>query len=306
MSIHDRFAERAGTRPVRLLATAGLLVSFLTAPSISFAANPDDSIASLTNRSAIVVTGTVIRTKASADPMLAANDNTATIKVARMYAGMEIAGDQTGATVTVILRDAHAVKAGESAVFFGNPRFVGKLLTVADEGEIVPAAGAVDIRPEIEQALQARRDQPLRERLAAATRVFRARVESVRPLQELVAGAAAVTSARDEHDPEWQVATVRVISSLRGAEAGALSTVIFAGSRDIMWFSSPKLKVGDNAIILAHKPSERDDGTLREAGQLAFLEKQHADLVSQPGDVVPVTEEQRVRSLMGASQGGKP
>src|SRR5256885_9832477 len=50
---------------------------------------------------------------------------------------------------------------------------------------------------------------------------------------------------RDEHDPDWQVAMVRVTSKVRGAEKGAVIPVVFAASRDIMWFNSPKPKSGE-------------------------------------------------------------
>ena len=43
-------------------------------------------------RSAIVVSGKVVRTNASEEPLLTASANTVVIKVSHMYAGSEIAG----------------------------------------------------------------------------------------------------------------------------------------------------------------------------------------------------------------------
>ena len=290
---------------------SGCLACLCAAQGVS-AATSGNEIESLTNRSAIVVAGTVLKIRASADPMLVASDKTATVEVGHMYAGQEIAGDQTGVTMTVILHDARAVKAGDSGIFFGNPRFVGAALTIEDVGEIFPAAGAADAVSRIDKALQVRRDQPLRDQLAVANRVFKGRVETIRPLRDLVAGAGAGAGARavtrpaDEHDPEWQVATVRVTAALRGVAPGELSRIIFAASRDITWFKSPKLKVGDDAVFLARRPGEPELDSLREIGAVSFIEKEHVDVVSQAGAVLPVAEEERVRSLLGGTQGVRP
>ncbi|MDO8536697.1 MAG: hypothetical protein Q7R94_00415 [bacterium] len=56
-----------------------------------------------------------------------------------------------------------------------------------------------------------------------------------------------------EHDPNWQIATVKVVRPLKPYRPIRGITevyVVFAGSRDIAWFRSPKLTVGQKAIFI--------------------------------------------------------
>jgi hypothetical protein len=214
-----------------------------------------------------------------------------------MYAGAEIAGDQTGRNVTVILSRPLGLKAGAKALFFGNPRLVGKSLTMVDEGEIVsPRAAAA--AAELELGLQARRDIPVRERLATASLVFRGKVESEHPLVAVADQKYQTRVPPSEHDPEWHVAAVRVITPLRGGDKGAPVLIIFPASRDIMWFNSPKLQPGQDAIFITHKPDKEQALLLRTTGVTEFIEKQPAELVTQPFDVLPASDEARVRGLL--------
>src|SRR6266480_5960936 len=241
-----------------------LAVSLMAASSTTLAQNRN-AISDLASRAAIVVLGTVTKSNASEEPMLAPTNATVVIKVERMFAGTEFAGDQTGQTATVVLSKPGTIKVGTRALFFGNPRFIGKTLTIADVGE-APAED-VQIRSLEENlgpGLQAYRDAPVRARLAIAEMVFSGKVEGVRSLETELNDKKP--ELRDEHDPEWQVASVRVTTPRRGAKAGTLVPVIFAASRDIIWFNSPKLKPGEEAIFIGHKPKEGEMALLRATG----------------------------------------
>ena len=104
--------------------------------TVNLASAQQGNVEQLAEQSAIVVSGKVVRLNASGEPLVAPSNRVAVISVERMYAGSEIAGDQTGRTVTVILSQPEGVKLGEEAIFFGNPRFVGRSLTIADQGEV--------------------------------------------------------------------------------------------------------------------------------------------------------------------------
>lgn len=263
----------------------------------------DDSAEALAERSAIVVSGKVLKTHASDERLVAASESTAVISIQKMYTGSEIAGDQTGRTATVILAQPGRLKVGEQALFFGNARFLGRSLTIADEGEIVEGAAAA--QPAIQRGVQARRDKPVVARLATASLVFRGTVETVRPLEGAAAQAeqAKPAPARpSEHDPEWQVATVKVVTALRGAEAGQSVTVLFAASRDIVWFHAPKLKPGQEGVFITHALSREEAAAHKTSGLPAFLERQPAGvavhMVTDPFDVLPPSDEARVRALL--------
>lgn len=281
---------RKRRRCKRMIAVLSLLVSITT--SMAFAQT--NAAQSLAERSTIILRGKILKTNASDEPLLAPSNVTVIVSVEHMYSGQEIAGDQTGHTATVILSRAEAVKEGEEMVFFGNPRFLGKSLTMADVGEM--AAQAAD---SMERTAHAHRDQPVSRRLAVANMVFRGTVESVRPLERTAEtqGKRAPAPA-SEHDPEWEVATVRVVTPLRGGTAGQNLTVVFAASIDITWFNSPKLKPGQDAVFLAHSPNKEEELLYRSSGLSKFLEKQSIYLVTEPFDVLPPADEDRVRGLL--------
>ena len=261
-----------------LLLTAGL-------------ADAQTSASALAERSAVVVSGTAVKINASEEPLQTPSANTVVVKVDRMLAGAEISGDQKGRNVTVVLSRARTLKVGASGVFFGNPRFVGKTMTISSEGEILTNPDRVTAQ--LERGTQSRRDKPLLDRLAAANRVFRGKVEEVRPLTT----DDRNREAAGEHDPEWQVATVRVVSPIRRARENETVLVIFPASRDIVWFNSPKLKVGDELIFITHKPKEAELPLMRTTGILPLIERQSAELVTHPSDVLPVAEQPRVVRL---------
>ena len=242
----------------------------------------------------MVVLGTVTQARASLEPLQPVSDATVVIKVERMYAGAEIAGDLARLPATVILsRGAASLKAGDRAVFYGEPRFIGKTVTIADIGETAPGGAA---GPEgLAQGLQARQDVPLRARLAIADSVFLGTVEQVRPL----APEAAKEPETSEHAPDLRLAMVRVKTSLRGAEAGALAPVAFPASCDILWCGAPKLRVGEQAVIIAHRPQKDEAAVVRSPPRdAAALEKTQALLVTAPFDVRPAAELARVRRVL--------
>lgn len=271
------------------LVAAGMAIG-TTAPAQT------ESAASLAARSSIVVEASVVRPGASEEPLLAPSSSTAVIHISRMYAGAEFAGDQTGRTATVFLSRASQLREGDRALFFGEPRFVGKTLTITDHGELV--VSQVD-GPGLTTGLQARRDLPIRMRLEIATAVFRGVVEKVGPPP---VGERAQTPDRDgepvsEHDPEFQLAMVKVVTRLRGEVAGSVQPILFPGSRDIMWFNGPKLKPGQDLVLLAHRPLPSELGRMSTALR-AFTEKSRALVVTQPYDVLPASEEKRVAGLI--------
>lgn len=278
---------------IKLVCLAVFAVAQWSGPGQARAQGPDPT--TLAVRSAVVVQGKVQKVQASAEPLLAATPSTVIIKVTRMLAGNEFAGDQTGHLVTVILSKPGSMKEGMEALFFGNPRFIGKTMTIADEGELPVQASNEAVAPAVAKGIQARRDAPIRERLAIAAMVFRGTVEAVKPLEQ---GEGKRREPPTEHDPEWQLATVKVTAAERGTQNGATVVVAFPASRDIMWFNSPKLKPGQDALFLAHRPQEDELRLLRTTGVLQQLEEAHGLVVSQPFDVLRPDEEKRVIELM--------
>ncbi len=294
--MRTRFLRGAMRAIVAVLAMWGTVTG-----GLAFA---QDQAAMLAEHSSIIVLGKVLKTNASDEPMVPPSTQTAIISVQRMYAGSEIAGDQTGRTVTVILSRAAGLKEGEEAVFYANPRFLGKSLTVADESEVPSQSSGASAQAALEQGAQARRDKPILNRLAAASLVFRGSVETVQQLAVVTESKEGVRASAppSEHDPDWHVATVRITTALRGGEAGQVVTVVFPASQDITWFNVPKLKPGQDALFLVHMRNKQEEPLYRASGLAKFLEKRPTYLVTEPFDVLPAADEARVRGLVAAAK----
>lgn len=95
-------------------------------------------------------------------------------------------------------------------------------------------------------AAQKAADSELAQRLAQAEVVVSGEVLSVAPL------APQQPGIRSEHNPDWWQATVEVQSVEKGNVSTKTISVLFANSRDIAWYRSPKLKKGDRGIWLLH------------------------------------------------------
>ena len=281
---------------LQLLGAVGL--PFLLGALLAFG-QTEESMSALASRASIIVLGTVKQVGASEESLVAPSSSTAIIQVRRMFAGSEFAGDQSGRAVTVILSKPGDVKVDAELLFFGNPRFIGKTLTIADIGELpAPRLEAEVVPAALAKGIQVRRDAPIRARLAVAKMVFRGTVESVR-----VPEGTKENALRDEHDPEWTVAMVSVAVPIRGAAArGVVILVIFPASRDIVWFNSPKLHKGDDVLIVGHAPDERELPLFRNSPVMRVLEDKNAVVVSQPFDVLPASEEKRLAGLALAKE----
>jgi hypothetical protein len=254
---------------------------------------------SLAERSSMIVRGEVLRTNASDERLLQPSDQTAVIAIEQMYAGHEIAGDQTGRTATVIFSAPGVLKPGDEAVFFGNPRFLGQTVTMVDEGEM-PAAATAAIQSTLQKGMQSRRERLLRDHIDAARLIFRGRVTAVQPLEVALGASEAEDDAPTEHVPLWQVATVEIVNPLRGGVARQQVTVVFAASRDIAWFQSPKLIAGQDAVFVAHAPTSEEENGHQGAMLHELMQKQPVHMVTEPSHVLPPSEEDRVRGLMAA------
>ncbi len=142
--------------------------------------------------------------------------------------------------------------------------------------------------------------QSILDRLQVATLVFRGAVTDVRSIE--ASGEPTRNRRLTEHDPEWHLAVVRVVTPLRGCTAGDSVSIIFAGSRDIAWFKAPKLKPGQDAVFLAHPPSSHEGQIGRSTGLGAFLDKGPLYLVTEPYDVMQPSDEPRVRRLLSKAK----
>jgi hypothetical protein len=126
---------------------------------------------------------------------------------------------------------------------------------------------------------QAAPEAELLKRLAQAEIVVSGVIQSVSRY------GAAKPDFLSTHDPQWWQATIEVQSVEKGNLSGKTIQVLFASSKDVAWYQSPKLKAGDHGVWLLQN---RDP----------FGKAVPAPAVVSPHDVQPIGELGHVRTLL--------
>lgn len=88
-----------------------------------------------------------------------------------------------------------------------------------------------------------------------------------------------------QHDPEWWQATIEVQTVEKGKVASKTMAVLFANSKDVAWYNSPKMKQGDHGVWLL---GNRDP----------FGKPVPGLAVVHPLDCQPIAQLERLRALL--------
>lgn len=243
------------------------------------------NVQDLAQQASFVFKGTVKELHASTLPVVRASDSTVIVHVDEVLQGAKTVGDFTGQEITVQLKTPGSVKVGDQLTFFTNVGAFGKSVSVVEVGHVAAIQESAKIREQIGGARQAQLDARLQKRLAQADLVVVGKVTATKAVARQPKGPP-----RSEHDPEWQEATIQIQQVEKGKPGpGGTVTVFFAGSRDIRWYGSPKLKVGQEAIFLLH---QTDDPELGVKGYT----------VLDPLDVQPKEQLDHIKKLMQAGR----
>ena len=206
------------------------------------------------------------------------------------------AGSGTAVHVEMIFRGAGTIGAftnqdvllvrpagaqSQHAIFFVTPINYGKLMTAREDGELAPPENLKTFTDALARVDQAASDRKLRELLTSAETVVVARVVRA-------AGLNAEWRA-SEHDPHWSLAAIEVERVLKSEPR--TNNVLFAGSDDLRWFHSPKLRTGDEGIFLLR----HDNGDLLRNTQTPEVT---AYVLVDPADFRPLSEESRIVELL--------
>ena len=155
--------------------------------------------------------------------------------------------DQTGRQVEVL---DSTTKLDEKAryVFYTEPvRFGQRIAVRAIDVAQPPSGAAAGPAARMKQdAADAFARREIEERAALADLVIVGTVASVRPLER--AGAP-----ESEHDPQLQVARLKVEQSLKGKPATGEIEFVFAASKDVQWFRAPKFSPGTRGVIMLQR-----------------------------------------------------
>ena len=197
--------------------------------------------------------------------------------------------DQTGRQVEVL--DA-TTKLEEKAryLFYTEPVGFGQRITVraidvAQPPAAAAAAPAARTKQDVGDAF-ARRE--IEERAALAELVVVGTVASVRPLER---GAAP----ESEHDPELQVARLKVEQTLKGKTATGEIEFVFAASKDVQWFRAPKFRPSTRGVIMLHRASAAKDAAKDMARYKVEAQRY---VVLHPLDFRPVADIPLVQSAL--------
>ena len=222
------------------------------------------------------------RIGAATIPIIAPIETTAIVRVDKVLRSPDVLGDLTGAEVTVELSET--AREGERFVVFADGAMYGETIAVREIGRVDP-----EMSDELAELLDRERDErpvrQLRERVRAADVVVRGTVRELRPVAR---GKDWIPTS--EHDPEWWIAQIAVrdvgkgrISKQKRVEA------VFANSRDVQWFDSPKPEPGQDGVFILHRVHRKDT----PRGALVLLD---------PADLQPPEHFEDVRRMVGETE----
>jgi hypothetical protein len=267
----------------KVLLTIVLIASFQTGHAPARANPPQgvtESVEQQIQKSSYIFVGTVQKKNATTMPLVPASDRTAIVRVEEVLSAPKTLADYTGRDVTVQLRDGSTVKAGDRLAFFTNGGMFGGSVALVEVGHVEAGRDTQDLRRQIAQAFQEKDDEDLGKRIAKASLIVAGKV--------LKTGPAKLSERQplSEHDPQWQEAEIAIEVVQKGQFSAHTVSVLFAGSTDMMWFRSPKLKEGEDGIWLLHKGAVRWPGI------------KDRYLVVDPLDFQPRDQGDRVKRLL--------
>jgi hypothetical protein len=256
----------------RMLTSVALLPVALLGIWAEASAQPD--LEDLVRQSNVIVAATVTRLRAANVSAVPAFDNTAVVKVGRVYEAPRAIRGLAGSEITVFFNDPSLLRVGDQIVLFARTWLAGEHIAVHEVGWL-PGRGPDDLGTRIAAARQGGADEDLRARLDAADLVVRGRVTAVRPAPPDPARGVS------EHDPLWQEAVIQVSSVLKGDRSLRQVVVLFPGSRDIAWVTAPRFRVGQEGVWILTRDVEAKGFTALD-----------------PLDFQPGSEAPRVRRLL--------
>lgn len=205
--------------------------------------------------------------------------------VEEVLRGNDVLNALAGKMITAVLDSGKStVEPGEVRVFFANGLVYGESVAVRVLGLIEPTD---EVLGQIRALVELGATKPLEERAANADLIVAGRVVGLRGIEKQAA-------PNSEHDPEWWIADVLVLSIIRGSRTIKEIEVLFANSRDIVWHQAPKLHSGESGLLLLHKLS---------AGQSPPNVKKSVYQIIDALDFLPIERLQEVKAAIEKVRG---
>jgi hypothetical protein len=280
--------------PLRLL----LLLAVAPAPTPT-----PSGLAGMIQGADFVFEGTIRRMGAATLPEVSATPQTAVVLVRRMLQAPRGLDSLAGQEITVVL--GRPGREGERATFFARGWLYGVSAAVIETHRRDAGRGPRWTAAEIAEARAQNENEDLARHLARADLAVLGYV--VRFSEK------ATRNERDlgrEHDPEWMEAVFHVEEPLAGTAAEGELTVLFPASEDIQWFAVPKLKPGQQGILILHASSTdgrgQSDLTVTETPGSTPRQAPKNYGILHPQDFQPRSELERIRTLLRPGHGSDP
>jgi hypothetical protein len=208
-----------------------------------------DDLLRLVDESGLIFAGAVVASEApEADAAPETAPQTFMVKVGEVLRATDVLRRLAGGAVTVVSEQGPPDEVDTRWVFFT------ECISLADSvvaRELGRREGTPDSVRAIVEAVREIEERPLAARVAGA--------------QLVVTGHVTESSLREpelppssEHDPLWAIARIAIDSVLKGRTTRKTVDVLFASSKDIAWYASPKLGEGAHGILLLRRPDEMD------------------------------------------------
>ena len=245
-------------------------------PAALFAQAKTLTAGQMLQKSGFVFQGT-IKKLGAATAQIPVEERTAIVHVDAILDGADTVGRFTGQDVTLRLTAGETAGEGDSRVFYANPYTFRKTAGFNEVGS-QPVEQAKLLALSIPRTRLAVQDKATGIRLTRSELVVIGTVEKTGIARD-------VPAPREEHDPNWFEATVKVESVEKGQAPEGSLTVFYADNNDSRWSRAPKLKPGERALFLLQTDKDKALGL-------------KGYFVVDPSDVRPLAERERVHSLI--------
>jgi hypothetical protein len=241
-----------------------------------------NKIDELVRQSTFIFKGTVQKLNATTMNVVPATDSTVVVKVEELYYANDPDKGFLSKNITVQLIAPNSVKENQQAVFFTQGRLYGDSVAVVELGHIDfdRQALANQLGERVYDEAKKKPDALLQSRLNSAELVVSGESIETMPARNLPRRPIS------EHDPQWWEARFRIDSVEKGSTSRSTIVVYYPTSIDIVWRGSPRLKRGQQGILLLHA---------REGKWLPY----DALTALHPLDLQPNSKLQQIRKLLG-------
>jgi hypothetical protein len=209
------------------------------------AREPRAPVAAAKRDARFVFTGTIEQAGSSSLFFIPPGGPTAVVRVEHIHYAAPALRDQAGQRVTVVFAEGSEAASGKR-VFYTNPILYGETIAVKEVRRSEAAEDTAKLHEKIVRMNNEAETEHLVSLLASAELVVHGEVVSTHQAAER--DVARVS----EHDPDWHVAMIRVVRTLKGEHKDEVAAR-FPKSRDIAWYRVPKPRDGQQGVFLLHR-----------------------------------------------------